>query len=115
MLKKGFQLFGLILVAGSALISCEKCKECDYTEEITFQNIPALSGIPNNVFFQQTHLKPTNSGYTLGEVCGKNLDDYDNNTTVDTLLIYSFINNMGVNQQVVGGITKLTKREYTCK
>lgn len=115
MLKKGFQLFGLILITASALISCEKCKECDFTEEVTFQNIPSLSGIPNNVFFQQIHFKPTTTGNTLGEVCGKNLDDYDGNTKVDTVLIYNYIDNNGNNQQVVGGITRLTKRAYTCK
>lgn len=115
MLKRGFQFFSLMAVASLALVSCEECKDCDFSENIYYSNIPSLSGISNQTFSKLVHFKEVTGDFTLGEVCGKNLDDYDGNKTIDTVYIYEYIDNMGVLQTVPGGVTQLTTRTYNCK
>lgn len=115
MLKRGFQFFSLVVIAGFTLTSCEECKDCDYSENIYYSNIPSLSGISNQTFSKLAYFKEMNEDYTLGEVCGKNLDDHDGSKTIDTLYIYSYNDNLGQYQTVPGGVTRLTTRTYTCK
>lgn len=115
MLKRGFQFFCLVAVASTALISCEECKECDFSENIYYSNIPSLSGISNQNFSKIAFFKEKNSDFTLGEVCGKNLDDFDDSKTIDTVYIYNYTDNLGQNKTVPGGITRLTTRTYICK
>ncbi len=115
MLKRGFQFFCLIAVASTALISCEECKDCDFSENIYYQNIPALSGISNQTFSKLHFFKEINMNSTLGEVCGKNLDDYDGSKVIDTAYIYLYDDNFGVQQSLPGGVTRLITRTYDCK
>lgn len=115
MLKRGFQFFCFAVVTCSTLISCEECNECDFTEKVQYYNIPSLSGITNQKFSKLVFFDTQTDDYTLGEVCGKNLDDYDGSKTVDTVYIYNYLDNMGLNATVPGGITRLTTRTYTCK
>ncbi len=115
MLKRGFQFFCLVIAAGSILTSCEECKTCDFSENIYYSNIPALSGIPNQNFSKLDFFKQIKEDYTLGEVCGKNLDDYDGAKNVDTVYIYDYTDNLGQPKTIPGGVTQLTTRIYTCK
>lgn len=115
MLKRGFQFFCLAALTSVTLISCEECKECDFSENISYYNTQSLSGISNQEFSKIAYFKEQNTDFTLGEVCGKNLDDYDGSNITDTVYIYDYINNLGQNASVDGGIIRLTTRAYICK
>lgn len=115
MLKRGFLYFGLALFASSAFISCEKCKDCSYSQSTYYQNIPSLSGISNQAFSKIEYFKQVVTPHELGETCGDNLSKYDDKVFIDTLYVENYIDNAGVTQPVVGGITRLHTRTFTCK
>lgn len=115
MLKKGFLYFGLAFFGFSVLTSCEKCKDCNFTTTVQYYNIPTLSGITNKDFSKIDYFKKATSNMDLNELCGDNLDKYDNLTETDTVYIDDYINNSGAVIQVPGGITRLTTNKYDCK
>lgn len=112
--KRFFQFLSLSIFA--LLVSCtEECKDCGFEQKVFYSNLPSISKITNQNFAKIDFFKTIKNDHDFGNVCGDNLEHYDNLVQVDTVHIDEYYSNDGTKIQILGGVTRLTTRTFTCK